>query len=170
LGADNGHIFRKGLIVHRLLQSLPRLAPAQREAAAKRFLARPVLALDPAAQAEITAETLAILAAPDFARLFGPGSEAEVPVVGLIGERAVSGRIDRLVVTDSEVAIVDYKTMRPVPPTELEVPEAYLDQLAAYQAALARVYPGKTVRCALLWTEGPTLMWVSNAALAGRAA
>jgi len=170
LGADNGHIFRKGLIVHRLLQSLPRLVPEQREAAAKRFLARPVLALDPAAQAAIAAETLAILAEPDFAPLFGPGSEAEVPVVGLIGERAVSGRIDRLVVTESDVAIVDYKTMRPVPPTELEVPEAYLDQLAAYRAALARVYPGKTVRCALLWTEGPKLMWVSDMALAGRAA
>jgi len=170
LGADNGHIFRKGLIVHRLLQSLPRLVPEQREAAAKRFLARPVLALDPAAQAAIAAETLAILAEPDFAPLFGPGSEAEVPVVGLIGERAVSGRIDRLVVTESDVAIVDYKTMRPVPPTESEVPEAYLDQLAAYRAALARVYPGKTVRCALLWTEGPKLMWVSDMALAGRAA
>ncbi len=170
LGADNGHIFRKGLIVHRLLQSLPRLVPEQREAAAKRFLARPVLALDPAAQAAIAAETLAILAEPDFAPLFGPGSEAEVPVVGLIGERAVSGRIDRLVVTESDVAIVDYKTMRPVPPTESEVPEAYLDQLAAYRAALARVYPGKTVRCALLWTEGAKLMWVSDMALAGRAA
>lgn len=170
LGADNGHIFRKGLIVHRLLQSLPRVAPEQRAAAAKRFLARPVLALAPAEQAAIGMETLAILAEPEFAPLFGPGSEAEVPVVGLVGERAVSGRIDRLLVTESEVAIVDYKTMRPVPPTESEVPEAYLDQLAAYRAALARVYPGKAVRCALLWTEGPKLMWVSDAALANRAA
>ncbi len=170
LGADDGHIFRKGLIVHRLLQSLPRLAPDQRAAAARRFLARPVLALTPAEQADIAAETLAILAAPDFAKLFGPGSEAEVPVVGLVGNRAISGRIDRLVVTDSEIAIVDYKTMRPVPPTESEVPAAYLDQLAAYRAALTRVYPGKRVRCALLWTEGPQLMWISDVALAGRLA
>ncbi|HYL48305.1 MAG TPA: double-strand break repair helicase AddA [Stellaceae bacterium] len=169
LGADDGHIFRKGLIVHRLLQSLPRVAPEQRAAAAKRFLARPVLSLAPAEQRDIAAETLTVLAAPEFAPLFGPGSEAEVPVVGLVGERAVSGRIDRLLVTESEVAIVDYKTMRPVPPTEAEVPEAYLDQLAAYRTALARVYPGKTVRCALLWTEGPKLMWISAASLAGRA-
>ncbi|MGB8182298.1 MAG: PD-(D/E)XK nuclease family protein, partial [Stellaceae bacterium] len=164
------HIFRKGLVVHRLLQSLPRVAPEQRAAAAKRFLARPVLGLAPAEQKDIAAETLAVLAAPEFAPLFGPGSEAEVPVVGLVGERAVSGRIDRLLVTESEVAIVDYKTMRPVPSTEAEVPEAYLDQLAAYRTALAHVYPGKTVRCALLWTEGPKLMWVSTASLAGRAA
>ncbi|HYL32664.1 MAG TPA: double-strand break repair helicase AddA [Stellaceae bacterium] len=170
LGADDGQIFRKGLIVHRLLQSLPRVAPEQRAAAAKRFLARPVLGLTPAEQADIAAETLAVLAAPEFAPLFGPGSEAEVPIVGLVGERALSGRIDRLLVTKSEVAIVDYKTMRPVPSTEAEVPESYLDQLAAYRAALARVYPGKSVRCALLWTEGPKLMWISAASLAGRAA
>ncbi len=169
LGADDGHIFRKGLIVHRLLQSLPRVAPQQREAAAKRLLARPVMGLTPTEQSDIVAETLAIFAAPDLAPLFGPGSEAEVPVVGLIGERAISGRIDRLLVTPSEVAIVDYKTMRPVPDTESQVPEAYLDQLAAYRAALARVYPGRAVRCALLWTEGPRLMWISDAALAGRA-
>ncbi len=170
LGADNGHIFRKGLIVHRLLQSLPRVEPEQRTVAAKRFLARSVLALAPAEQAAIADETLAILAEAEFAPLFGPGSEAEVPVVGLIGDRAVSGRIDRLLVTESEVVIVDYKTMRPVPPAESAVPEAYLDQLAAYRAALARVYPGKAVRCALLWTEGPNLMWISNGALTGGAA
>ncbi|HEV2264084.1 MAG TPA: double-strand break repair helicase AddA [Stellaceae bacterium] len=170
LGADDGHVFRKGLVVHRLLQSLPRVAVDQRAAAAKRFLARPVLDLAPAEQASIAAETLAVLAAPEWANLFGPGSEAEVPVVGLVGDRAVSGRIDRLLVTDAEVAIVDYKTMRPVPPTEVDVPESYLDQLAAYRAALARVYPGKTVRCALLWTEGPKLMWISAAALDGRGA
>ncbi|MDE1969854.1 MAG: PD-(D/E)XK nuclease family protein, partial [Alphaproteobacteria bacterium] len=170
LGVDDGHIFRKGLVVHRLLQTLPRVAPDQRAAAARRFLARPVLGLAPAEQENIAAETLAVLAAPEFAALFGPGSEAEVPVVGLVGERAVSGRIDRLLVANNEVAIVDYKTMRPVPPTEAEVPEAYLDQLAAYRAALARVYPGKTVRCALLWTEGPKLMWISTASLDGRAA
>jgi ATP-dependent helicase/nuclease subunit A len=168
LGVDDGRIFRKGLIVHRLLQSLPRVAPAQRAVAAKRFLARPVLTLAPAEQRAIAAETLAILATPEFTPLFGPSSEAEVPVVGLIGDRAVSGRIDRLVVTASEVAIVDYKTMRPVPATESEVPDAYLDQLAAYRSALLRIYAGKTVRCALLWTEGPALMWISDAALAGR--
>ncbi|MGH7008106.1 MAG: double-strand break repair helicase AddA [Stellaceae bacterium] len=170
LGADDGHIFRKGLVVHRLLQNLPRVAREQRAAAAKRFLARPVLGLPPAEQASIAAETLTVLAAPEWADLFGPGSEAEVPIVGLVGDRAVSGRIDRLLVTDTEIAIVDYKTMRPVPPTEADVPESYLDQLAAYRAALARVYPGKNVRCALLWTEGPKLMWISAAALDGRGA
>ena len=50
--------------------------------------------------------------------------------------------------------IVDYKTLRPPPASEDEVPPIYLEQLATYRAALARIYPGRAVGCALLWTEG----------------
>jgi len=43
----------------------------------------------------------------------------------------------------------------------------YLRQLAIYHAALARIYPGREIRCALLWTEGPRLMPISPEILAG---
>jgi ATP-dependent helicase/nuclease subunit A len=66
------------------------------------------------------------------------------------------------------VLIVDFKTLRPVPRSAAEVPPAYLDQLAAYRAAIAAVYPGKAVRCALLWTDGPVLMPVPAASLQAR--
>ena len=46
------------------------------------------------------------------------------------------------------------------------MPAAYLAQLAAYRAAVSAVYPGKTVRCALLWTEGPALLPISDFSLA----
>ncbi len=55
--------------------------------------------------------------------------------------------------------------LRPPPLEEAEVPDAYLDQLAAYRAAVAAIYPGREVRCALLWTEGPRLMPISAARL-----
>ncbi|MFX8180227.1 hypothetical protein ABTK97_20110, partial [Acinetobacter baumannii] len=41
----------------------------------------------------------------------------------------------------------------------------YVAQLAAYRLALAAIYPGKTVRAALLWTEGPLLMEIPASAL-----
>jgi ATP-dependent helicase/nuclease subunit A len=34
---------------------------------------------------------------------------------------------------------------------------AYLRQMAAYRALLGKVYPGRQVRAALLWTQGPRL-------------
>ncbi len=159
--------FRRGLLVHRLLQSLPELPIEEREIAARRFLALRTHGLMPEEQDEIRREVLAVLDHPEFAALFGPGSQAEVPLVGLIGGHALSGQIDRLVVAESGVLIVDYKSLRPPPATADEVAPIYLRQLAAYQAALARIYPDREIRCALLWTEGPRLMPISPEILAG---
>ena len=165
LGADDGDRFRRGRLIHRLLQTLPDLPAGDRGRAAARFLARPAWGLPAAAQLEIAAETLAVLQRPDFVALFGPGSRAEVPVVGRLGSRVVSAQVDRLLVTEREVLIVDYKTNRPAPRTETEVPAIHLRQMAAYRAVLACVYPGRTVRCALLWTDGPRLMPLAAATL-----
>jgi ATP-dependent helicase/nuclease subunit A len=159
--------FKRGLLIHRLLQSLPELPVEERDAAARRFLALPAHGLSPEEQHEIGRQTLAVLSDPDFAVLFGPGSQAEVPLVGLIDGHAVSAQIDRLVVTEKRVLIVDYKTLRPPPAVEHDVAPIYLRQLAAYQTALARVYPAHEIRCALLWTEGPRLMPISPEILAG---
>jgi ATP-dependent helicase/nuclease subunit A len=158
--------FKRGLLVHRLLQSLPELPQAERDAAARRFLALRTHNLPEDEQDDICRETMEVLTAPDFAAIFGPGSQAEVPLVGLIGGHALSGQIDRLVVEDKRVFIVDYKTMRPVPSNEDEVAPLYLRQLAIYREALARVYPGRDIRCALLWTQVPLLMPISPEKLA----
>jgi ATP-dependent helicase/nuclease subunit A len=66
--------------------------------------------------------------------------------------------VDRLLVGDDGVQVIDYKTDRSAPGSADEVPVAYLKQMAAYRALLAGVYPGREVKCALLWTCGPRLM------------
>jgi ATP-dependent helicase/nuclease subunit A len=171
LAAAGRDRFKRGLLVHRLLQSLPDLAAPERAAAARRFLALPMHRLAAAEQAEICDETLAVISDPEFAALWGPEAQAEVSVVGLIpgtgpgGGHALAGQIDRLVVTAERVLIVDFKTVRPPPAAEDAVPTLYLQQLATYRAALARIYPGRRVDCALLWTAGPQLMPISAALL-----
>jgi ATP-dependent helicase/nuclease subunit A len=164
--------FKRGLLVHRLLQSLPELPVGEREAAAQRFLASPAHGLTVEEQAAIRRDTLAVLNHPDFALLFGPGSQAEVPIVGLVSlttgaSQVLSGQIDRLVIAEGRVLIVDYKTLRPPPAIDAEVPPLFLRQLSAYRAALARIYPDREIRCALLWTDGPRLMPISPDLLAG---
>ncbi|MGE0120606.1 MAG: double-strand break repair helicase AddA [Dongiaceae bacterium] len=166
VGPDDRLRFRRGLLIHRLLELLPELPPERRPETCRRFLARPVHDLDAAAQAEIARETLRILDDPVFAPLFGPGSRAEVRVVGEIagarGTAVLSGQVDRLVVTAAEVLVLDYKTNRPPPATEDEVPEIYLRQMSAYRAALRRIYADRRISCALLWTDGPRLMPLSS--------
>jgi ATP-dependent helicase/nuclease subunit A len=151
--------FQRGLIIHRLLQSLPDLPAETRAEATRRYLARPVFDLPDAAQAEIASEVAAVLADARFAALFGPGSRAEVPITGDCGHGVViSGQIDRLVVLPDQVLVVDYKSNRPPPRQVADVPLIYLRQMAAYRALLRGVYPGRSVRCVLLWTDGPLWM------------
>jgi ATP-dependent helicase/nuclease subunit A len=136
---------------------LPDLPAASRAAAAERFLARPGHLLDPAERAEIARETLALFEHPEFARAWAGEGLAEAAIVARVGGRALSGRIDRVVVSSDAVYVLDYKTNRP-PPARLEdVPETYVKQLAAYRAALAPLYPGRTIRAALIWTFAPRL-------------
>ncbi len=155
--------FLRGNIVHKLLEHLPDIAVEQREECARAFVAARGASLEQAQRDAIVAEALAILSDEEFAPLFAPASLAEVPIVARIERTSgpaieLSGQIDRLVVLDDEVLIVDYKTNRPPPKTPEEVAPLYLRQLAAYRAALSRVFPGKRVRAALLWTDVPDLM------------
>ncbi len=169
LAGDATARFRRGRLIHRLLQTLPDLDEAAREDAARRFLASPAHALDAAAQGEIAGAVFAVLREPAFAEIFAPGARAEAAIVGRIDfagrPTLVSGQIDRLCVTQSDVLVVDYKTNRPAPARVEEVSPAYLAQMAAYRAVLGGIYPGRAIRCALLWTDGPRLMELPAALL-----
>ncbi|MGH7012040.1 MAG: PD-(D/E)XK nuclease family protein, partial [Caulobacteraceae bacterium] len=155
--------WRRGEIIHRLLQALPDLAPGQRRDAAGRFLAaEPDLSAEQ--RAEMAAAALGVLEDPQFAAVFGPGSKAEVALAGssarLPAGVRVAGRMDRLVVEEERVLVVDFKTNRPAPARIEEADPAYIRQLAAYAGVLCEVFPGRRVETALLWTDGPSLMAV----------
>lgn len=157
--------FRRGTLIHRLLQFLPELTPDAREAAALRFLALPGHNLPSAQQKALWREVETVLNDPAFSAVFAPGSQAEVPIIGVVGSLSVSGQVDRLVVDSERVLIVDYKSNRPPPATEDGVDPAYWRQMAAYRAVLSVIYPGRAIECALLWTDGPRLMPLSSARL-----
>lgn len=168
LSDETGRRFRRGSLIHKLLETLPDLEAGRREESARAYLAAQT-DLDEEQRDQITAETLAVLSHPEFAPLFGPGSLAEVSLTGtapgLPDGVILNGQVDRLVITDHEVLIVDYKTNRPPPIDAADVPRLYLAQMAAYQALLQAIHPDKTVRCVLVWTDGPRLMELDDDAL-----
>ena len=157
--------FQRGRLLHALLQHLPAVAPAQRAAAARAWLARPGHGLTDPAAAELAAEVLAVLDHPDLAPLFGPDSRAEVPLSGVVGETVIGGLVDRLAVLPDRVLIADFKTNRRPPASPEETPVAYLRQMAAYRAVLAQVFPGREVRCTLIWTAAGRAMTLADALL-----
>ena len=84
--------------------------------------------------------------------MFGPGSMAEVPVhgpVAALGGRAVLGTLDRLVVAEDVVHVVDFKSGRP---GEV-VPLPYRRQLALYREALADIFPDRKIAAHLVWID-----------------
>jgi ATP-dependent helicase/nuclease subunit A len=169
-GTERARALQRGLLVHRMLQSLPEVAADRRAEAAAHYLDRNAEGWEEEARTALARQVLALLDEPRFAAVFGPGSRAEVSIAGRLDRPSrppalVSGQIDRLVVTADDVLIVDYKTNHAPPNGVASAPRAYVRQLALYRAVLARLYPGKRVRAALLWTETPELAEIPAPAL-----
>ena len=161
--------YRRGELVHKLLQILPDLAPEARPAAARRLLAAERDLTDDQRE-EMAAAAFGVLDDARFSAVFGPGSRAEVALAGTSAHLpkglAVSGRVDRLVVGETRVLVVDYKTNRPSPDRIEDADPAYLAQMAVYAAVLREVFPGREIEAALVWTDGPKLMPVPEKVMA----
>jgi ATP-dependent helicase/nuclease subunit A len=164
------HALQRGTLVHRLLQSLPDVASERRRDAALKYLARNADGWSDGDRETLAEAVLALIGDSRFAPVFGAGSRAEASIVGRLERPGrppalVSGQIDRLVVSPSEVLIVDFKTNHAPPSGPAEAPRGYVRQLALYRAVLGKLYPQLPVRAALLWTEIPELMEIPAPAL-----
>ncbi len=156
-----------GVLAHALLQRLPDVAPEARRAFAERFVAAHGVTLAEAQRGAIVDASLAALALPALAPLFGETSRAEVAIAGAIsrdGKTALpfSGRIDRLAIAPDAVYVADFKSgARPRGGN----PPAYVAQLALYRAALEPLYPSRPVRAFLVWLTGAEAIEIAAAEL-----
>lgn len=172
LSPAQDHARARGILIHRLLQYLPDAAAEQQDTLLARLLSRYGEEFSQEERARIGEEAMAIIHHPEFAPVFGPGSVAEASIAGIAGEGGaiIAGRVDRIAVTNDSVYIIDYKTARRVPENVSDVPDAYLRQMDAYRQLANKIYPDKTVYCALLWTAAPRLMLLPDALLGSLAA
>ena len=147
-----------GQVVHKLLEWLPDIEIDSRQRALARFFASQTAEIQ-AFEARITAEILSLLDAPDMAMLFSPDAQVEVPIVGVVETVAVSGQIDRLCISDSEIIVADFKTG--APPAEATDLSSYHRQLALYAALLSQIYPTYEISTYIIWTRTANKMHVS---------
>ncbi len=152
----------RGTLMHLLLQHLPDVDPARRDAAGRALLARNAPDWTEADRSMLVAQATATIDAPALAALFSGNARAEVPVAGMVRKVdepdavpiAIAGRIDRLLIEESRVLIADFKSGT-VPERLQDTPAPYVMQLAAYRALLGAVFPDKRVETALIWTDAP---------------
>lgn len=159
---NNEKLYARGKIIHKLLQFLPLAEEKTREYLIDAFLIRQASEFDSDEKNKIKKEVLELLSNPSFAPLFSKNSVAEVALMGVVGERIISGQIDRLVVCGDKVMIVDYKTNRPAAKRLEDVPQAYIKQMRSYKQLVQEIYPDKMVETFILWTNTAKIMKLDN--------
>lgn len=152
---------RRGRLLHALFERLPAVAVGHRPAAAERWLRHSAGVEDAALRDALVTDACRIISEPAYAEIFGADALAEAPIAAVVGGNVVAGTVDRLLVTEKRILVVDFKTGRRVPAEADVAPEHHLRQMAAYVAALEIVFPGRAIEASLLYTAGPKLIALS---------
>jgi ATP-dependent helicase/nuclease subunit A len=161
MGDDSVDALARGHALHLLLEHLPHWPAETWDQRAADLLA----GLDdgPFTDTTLVDEARAVLSAPALAPFFTPDALAEVEITATLGGRKLAGAIDRLLVSETQVLAIDYKSNRIIPDTPEQVPEGLLRQMGAYRAALAQVFPNRAVQVGLVWTQAAgQLMWLPD--------
>ncbi len=163
--------YLRGRLIHKLLEYAPGANRDTYSDFCQQFLARSAPTLSQSDRNRIAEDVQCVLATEEFSYLFDVHGLSEVPIVGqvqLIGRDRpvkVSGRVDRLIVRDNQVVVIDFKTDRNVADSPEAISGDYLRQMAVYRHLLSSIFPGRQITCHLLWTTGPKLMELPQALL-----
>jgi ATP-dependent helicase/nuclease subunit A len=103
-------------------------------------------------------KALEIVGSGDLARYFDSSlyerAYNELPVLYRRQSGPVFGIIDRVVLTDHEAIVIDYKTHESATPGNIELlAQPYFTQMRFYGDAVARLWPNRKVTLLLLFTE-----------------
>ncbi len=159
--SENGGGVELGRRIHVLLEHLPDAAnPSE---TAQFLLDRGPHATAPEEIERLCDHALSIISS--YPQIFAKATLAEVDITGFsptLGAR-ISGSIDRLVMSQDVVSVVDFKTNAIVPGRPEDTPESILRQMGAYLEALESIYPDHRIELAILWTTSGTLMPLEHA-------
>lgn len=157
-GQDEDAAKRRGTHLHLLLEHLPFVTQEKWP----QLCARVLPDMQETERQELLDEVCHVLKAPHLQSVFAADTLAEVPVTADLNGRRLHGVIDRLIVHDDQVQVIDFKSNSTVPDTPLTVPEGLLRQMGAYAHALSLVYPDRDIQTAILWTRTAELMWLPH--------
>ncbi len=147
---------RDGVLLHKFIEHMsPPAALTAVDASAREI---PMLN-EPESQ-HLLIRAKEIVSKPEFAFLFNPENYTkafkEAPVSYLDNQgKQQYGIIDRLVVTDNEAWIVDFKSRTDMPATDdlINLAQTYKPQLDYYASGIKKIWPQRKIRKAILFTN-----------------
>jgi ATP-dependent helicase/nuclease subunit A len=78
-------------------------------------------------------------------------------------DHPVYGVIDRLVINDDHILLIDYKTHQLENDSQLAtLVEAFSQQMQLYRAGIEKLWPGKEINSGLLFTHSARLIWITR--------
>ncbi|MDE2089507.1 MAG: UvrD-helicase domain-containing protein [Gammaproteobacteria bacterium] len=148
---------RRGTAIHRMLELLSAHRAQERDGLLRQVAGEFALDPDDAELAQWWQEALRVVNDPALVALFDPArydaAYNEVPISYRHGSRWVHGVIDRLVLREDTVTLIDYKTHRQADPENLApLAEPHREQLRLYAQGVRALWPGRRVRPVLLFT------------------
>ncbi|WP_425079471.1 double-strand break repair helicase AddA [Ruegeria denitrificans] len=157
-GLDEETAKLRGTRLHLLLEHLPE---AEKDLWPE-LCARLLPDMQETDRQEILNEAATVLTAEGLQPVFAPDTLAEVPIAAALNGQRMHGVVDRLIVSETEVHVIDFKSNATVPDRAEDCPEGLLRQMGAYAQALAQIYPDHGIRTAILWTRTASLMWLPH--------
>ena len=85
----------------------------------------------------------------------------ELPVLYQDDGKAVFGLIDRLIVKDDSIILIDYKTHQLDDEAQLDkLARDFSHQLSLYKTGVSKLWPSVQINCGLLFTHSARLLWI----------
>jgi len=152
---------QRGIVLHRMLQLISEQpnAPEKREKIKSSFSSQinqnEISLLWDEAQALIQQNALAYIYDPDRFDV----AYNEVPIYYNLPGYHVHGVVDRVVITEDTVYIVDYKTQLTTDrSTQSEIASNYIPQMSLYCHGAKLLWPGKDVKAQILFTRNANMV------------
>jgi ATP-dependent exoDNAse (exonuclease V) beta subunit len=162
--ADDG--IKRGIAIHRALDLMTRIPPLSAEQTRQRIRYESG-STDDAELDSWMEEACKTVNNVEFAEIFRPGDYRrvlnELPVTYKQGKRSVYGLIDRLIIKDDQILLIDYKTHPVSNDFQLSsLTEAYRPQLDLYRNGVEKIWPGLAIKSGLLFTNSARLIWLGD--------
>ncbi|WP_265025541.1 UvrD-helicase domain-containing protein [Wolbachia endosymbiont (group A) of Bibio marci] len=147
--AETKDSYTRGLIIHSILQYMPKIEKERRKNWVRKYLDNINTSED---KDEIYSKILAFN--EKYGYLFDLEGKSEITLSGTIDGKSVLVRLDRLCITQDKAIIIDYKSHRNVSVSSLN---EIKKQMLIYKTLVQEIYPNKQVECVVIWVEDLTL-------------
>ena len=158
----------RGIAIHRALDLMSRSPPLTADQTRQQIRQESMLANDADLENWLD-EACRTLNNKNFESVFEPAGYSkvmnELPVLYRHNNQSVYGVIDRLIISDDDILLIDYKTHQVENETELKkLADSFKNQIHLYINGVQKLWTGLNIKSGLLFTHSARLVWMDDLA------